>query len=60
MKFSDAANDYLLHIKIERGVAKTTFHTYQSWLHNYQRWVGEDGHSDDIASTTPVLRRYTL
>ena len=59
MKFSDASNDYLLYIKIERGLAKTTFHTYQSWLHNYQRWLGENGHEDDVAAfTTLVLRRY--
>lgn len=59
MKFSDATQDYLLHIKVERGLAKTTCDTYQAWLHNFQRWMTGNGHPDDLDSfTTTVLRRY--
>lgn len=59
MTFSDAVCDYLLHIKVERGLSKTTYHTYQAWLHHFQEWMGENDHPDDLSTfTTPVLRRY--
>ncbi len=61
MKFSDAATDYLGHIRHERGLAKTTCLHYQSWLRAYTAWLASTGYPDaslDDALTLPVLRRY--
>jgi site-specific recombinase XerD len=60
MKLDDAIQDYLRHIRYERGLAKLTFKHYQARLHALQRWLAENGYPDATldALTTPTLRRY--
>ena len=57
---NDCINDYLNHLRHEQGAALTTFKGYQSWLHNLQRWMSENGYSapELDAFNTSVLRRY--
>jgi len=61
MKLSDIASDYLRYVKHERGLAETTYSTYQAWLNNFQRWLVENGGYPTPTLeefSTPVLRRY--
>ena len=61
MKLSDCISDYLLHIRHERGLAKTTCLHYQCWLRHFSDWLTVNGYPDAEAETVlslVVLRRY--
>jgi len=62
MKFSDSVQDYLNHIRLERGLAKTTCLRYQCWLRHFSDWLAANGYTDaallsDVFAVA-VLRRY--
>lgn len=57
MRLEDCFNDYLLHIRHERGLSPTTCEGYASWLRHYLKWL--DNPDADLSSfSTPFLRRY--
>lgn len=55
-----AAQAYLDHIRVERGLAASTVYCYASWLHHFEKWLAEAGYPDPAldAFTTVVLTRY--
>lgn len=60
MRLHDAVSDYLLHIRHEQGVSRTTFFTYQQWLHRLLKWYAENGYPEPTKRdfNTATLRRY--
>jgi site-specific recombinase XerD len=60
MKLHTAIEDYLLYIKHEQKVARSTYLTYASWLHHFHDWVVNNGYPEPTLEplSTPVLRRY--
>ncbi|GAB4461000.1 MAG: hypothetical protein OHK0029_25770 [Armatimonadaceae bacterium] len=43
MLLADVAEDYLLHLRHERGLSQNTFYCYKSHLQQYQEWLGKQG-----------------
>lgn len=60
MKFAQAIDDYVSHIRFERGYSQRTHEMYQSRLRHFLKWLAGNGYPDaDLtAFTTPILRRY--
>lgn len=58
---SQSIDAYLLYIKHEQKVARSTYLCYASWLHHLQRWLTATGYGDDPdfdVFNTATLRRY--
>lgn len=62
MLLTDAASQYLSHIRYELGYSDRTLLTYRSWLRHYARWVGDQGHADPTVAqiSLPLLRRFLV
>ncbi|WP_309715780.1 tyrosine-type recombinase/integrase [Armatimonas sp.] len=45
ISLTEAFERYRLYISAEIGLAKTTTHSYMSWLHHWEKWLIECGHT---------------
>jgi site-specific recombinase XerD len=61
MVLSDATQDYLEYARHELGHTPSTHLSYQSWLRNFARWLGENGFPDPPVAevSTALVRRYS-
>jgi integrase/recombinase XerD len=61
MLFSDVAQDYLLHLRHERGLSTNTFYCYKCHIQQYEDWLKGQGYTEPSLTavfTTQLLRRY--
>lgn len=59
MLLSAAVCDYVRYLSTERGLARRSIFTYQSWLRDLVGWMAENGYDPPHVAdlTMPVLRR---
>lgn len=66
MLFSEASEDYVRSLRHERGASPATAVCYVSWLHRFEKWLGEKGYTRStkpatLEHFTPIiLRRYQI
>ena len=60
MLLKDTISDYLLFIKHEQNVTRSTYAGYASWLRNFLRWLADQGIEDPSLDSfsTPILRKF--
>jgi integrase/recombinase XerC len=60
MYLSQALDDYLFHIRHERGLAPRTCAVYTVWLHHFQNWLAQANYPAATLDLfcAPTLRRY--
>jgi len=60
LSFADVTENFLRYIQYEKGLSKTTQHSYGCYLRRFQKWLEANGYQNAALSAfnSHVLRRY--